>query len=172
MKATTYPRHVSTVLTHSNAAATHRQRPLATPNLSVRKLVGDSPAAFLNFTLAAVSGARRRALPSVPWHVARVAAAFNENCGSCAQSAIARARRAGVPPEVLRAVAADAPAELPEPVRDVYRFARAIAARRDDAQVRERVRRRYGEDALIELTLVVAVSRVVPHATRVLGGVP
>lgn len=135
----------------------------------LRDIADNSPAAFLKLALIAPLGVHRRALPLDAWHIARVTAAFAEDCGTCAQIAITLARRDHVSAAHLRAVISGDSAALPEPLRDVYCFAHTIANRRDDERLRERLRARYGQTALVELALAAAISRVIPTLKRALG---
>ena len=150
-------------------AIRHQERALAAPMDYMRDIADSSPAAFIKFALIAPLGLHRRTLQLEPWHLARVAAAFSEDCGTCAQIAITLARRDGVPAKVLRAVVSDSPEQLSAPLQDVYRFTRAMVERSDDPELRERIRSHYSQDALVELSLAIAVSRVIPTIKRALG---
>jgi hypothetical protein len=80
------------------------------------------------------------------------------------------ARSAGVRAEVLRAAVKQLPDELPAELADVYRFAQAVVeAQGAEGEWRERVRERYGEEALVELALAIAAARVFPTTKRALG---
>lgn len=146
-----------------------QERVLEAPLDYLRDIGTSSPAALFKLALIAPLGEHRRHLPLEAWHVARVAATFAEDCGTCAQIAIALARRDRVSSAVLRAVIAHEPARLPEPLRDTVAFVRAVIERREDPQLRERVRTHFGENGVIELGLVIAVSRFIPGLKRALG---
>ena len=79
-------------------------------------------------------------------------------------------KKAGVPAEILRAVLDGRLDDLPEELRDVYRFAEAVvkASGEEDA-FRERIRARYGDEGLIEMALAIASCRVFPTTKRALG---
>jgi alkylhydroperoxidase family enzyme len=112
----------------------------------------------------------RRVLPPGPLYVARIAAVRDEDCGTCVQIAVNQAKKAGVAPEILRAVLDRNLDGLPEELGDAYRFAEAVVTRNgDENALRERIRLRYGDEALIEMALAIASCRVFPITKRALG---
>ena len=135
----------------------------------LRHVARTSLAAFFKFSLFMPLAAHRRKLPPAAYHVARIVATRQEDCGTCVQIEVNLARRGGVPAEVLRAVLAERVADLPPELTDVYRFARAVAAAEDDAELRASLRARYGEEAFVELALAIAAARVFPTTKRALG---
>jgi alkylhydroperoxidase family enzyme len=112
----------------------------------------------------------RRVLPAGPCYVARIVASRHEDCGSCVQIAVNQAKRAGVPAELLRTVLDGKLDDLPEELRDAYRFAEAVVtANGEEDAWRERIRLRYGDEGLIEMALAIATCRVFPTLKRALG---
>jgi hypothetical protein len=79
------------------------------------------------------------------------------------------ALREGISKEILRAVLDRQPDRLPPKLADVYRFADSVVSGGDDDALRERVRGHYGDEALIELGLGMAVARTFPVVKRTLG---
>ena len=76
----------------------------------------------------------------------------------------------GVDSAILRAVIDRKPDRLPEPAADAYRFAEAVVTHSSETdRLRDLLRERYGEAALVELALAIAVSRVFPVTKRALG---
>jgi len=76
----------------------------------------------------------------------------------------------GVATETVRAVIERRPAALPEPLAAVYRFAESVVtATYAEGELRERVRKEYGERGLVEMALGMASCRVFPVAKRALG---
>ena len=146
-----------------------QEKNLEAPLPYLRDLADTTPAGFLKFGLIAPLGLHRRALPLEAWHIARVTAAFLEDCGTCAQIAITLARRDGVRPELLRAAITDQADELPEPLRNICVYLRALHERRDADDLRRRIRKHYGQAAVVELALVAGVARVIPTIKRALG---
>lgn len=111
-----------------------------------------------------------RVLPAGPCYVARIVATRHEDCGTCVQIAVNQARKAGVPPEALRAVLDGKLDVLPEELREAYLFAEAVlTANGEEDAWRERIRLRYGDEALIEMALAIATCRVFPTIKRALG---
>lgn len=112
----------------------------------------------------------RRVLPPGPCYVARIVAVRDEDCGTCVQIAVNQARKAGVPAEHLRAVLDGKPDDLPEELREAYRFAEAVVTRNgEEDALRERIRLRYGDEGLIEMALAIASCRTFPITKRALG---
>lgn len=147
----------------------HQERVLDAPLDYLRDIADSSPAAFFKFALIAPLGTHRRYLPLQAWHVARVAATFAEDCGTCAQIAIHLARRDGISPQILRAVISEDYDALPAPLANISRFAHAVAKGRDDADLRAGLGEYFGPDGAIELGLVIAMSRFIPGLKRALG---
>jgi alkylhydroperoxidase family enzyme len=111
----------------------------------------------------------RRALPADANHVAHLVAARDEDCGTCVQIGVSFALRDGVSKDILQAVLDRQPDRLPPQLADVYRFAESVVTHVDDDALRERVRSHYGDEALIELGLAMAVGRTFPVIKRTLG---
>jgi len=149
------------------SAAEHR---LGVPADYLRHMLHVSLRAFLKFTKIMPLAEYRRALPPEPFHVARIAATREEDCGTCLQIEINLAKRDKLKPAVIRACVNDKPDDLPEQLADVYRFASAVVKRTGDEEIyRERIREAYGEEGLVELAMAIAVCRVFPATKRVLG---
>jgi alkylhydroperoxidase family enzyme len=136
----------------------------------VRHLVRTSLPAFFKFALFTPLSQHRRKLPPAPYRVARIVATRDEDCGTCVQIEVNLARKDGVPADVIRAVLNNRPEDLPAELADVYRFAKSVVeASGEEEELRERVRERYGEEALVELALGIAAARVFPVTKRALG---
>jgi alkylhydroperoxidase family enzyme len=125
---------------------------------------------FFKFTKFLAVDEYRRVLPPGPCYVARIVAVRHEDCGTCVQIAVSQARKAGMPAEVLRAVLDGSPDTMPEELRDAYRFAEAVVtANGEEDMLRERIRRTYGDEGLIEMALAIASCRTFPTIMRALG---
>lgn len=147
-----------------------RERAVGIPLEYLRHVARHSPAAVWKLGLLGPLEAHRHALPLDALHVARLQATLDEDCGDSVQVELNLARRDGVPREVLRAVVAQQPEDLPEHLSDVARFAWAVGEHASDAEkLRERIRERYGEEGLIEISLAIASARVFPTLRRALG---
>jgi alkylhydroperoxidase family enzyme len=113
---------------------------------------------------------QRLILPPAPFHVARLVAVMSEDCGECVQMEIHLARQAGVPADVVQAVISLRPSDLPEELGDVYLFAECVVQNAGDVEpLRTKMRHRYGEKGLIELSLAIALARTFPTVKRGLG---
>jgi alkylhydroperoxidase family enzyme len=136
----------------------------------VRQIVRTSLPSFLTFALFMPMSRRRRRLPPAPYHVARIVATRDEDCGTCVQIEVNLARQQGVSVETIRAVLDQRVDTLSPELGDVYRFASAVVgATGEEQELRERLRTRYGNEGLVELALAVASARVFPIVKRVLG---
>jgi hypothetical protein len=135
-----------------------------------RHILRNSLCAFLKFIRMIPLAEYRRTTPAAAFHAARIAATRHDDCGECVQIAVNQATNAGISPALLQAVLSDRMGELPEAIADACRFASAVvtASGETDA-LRERIRRRYGEEALVELALTIAAARFFPTARRALG---
>lgn len=103
-------------------------------------------------------------------HIAGLVGAMADDCGSCVQIGVNFSRQAGVPQEQLSAVVERRPEELPEELAAVYRFAEAVTLNSDDQDdLREVVRKLYGDRGLVEICIAVAMHRVFPTLKRGLG---
>jgi alkylhydroperoxidase family enzyme len=134
-----------------------------------RWMANVSPRAFSKFGKLGKLAQYRRALPADASAVAHLVAARSEDCGPCVQIGINFALREGISKEILRAVLDRQPDRLPPKLADVYRFADSVVSGGDDDALRERVRGHYGDEALIELGLGMAVARTFPVVKRTLG---
>ena len=136
----------------------------------IRYIVRTSLSAFFKFALFTPLAKYRRKLPAAPYHVARIVATRDEDCGTCVQIEVNLARQDGVSAETLRAVLADSPEKLTAELAEVYHFARAVvAASGDEEELRPRIRARYGDEGLVELALGIAAARMFPITKRALG---
>jgi alkylhydroperoxidase family enzyme len=135
-----------------------------------RHILRVSLGAFLKFMMIMPLTQHRRVLPPGPYHVARLVATRDEDCGTCVQIEVNLAKKAGLDPKTIRAVLDRHPDELADELADAYRFADAVVtASGEEGPPRERIRARYGEKGLVELALAIAACRVFPIAKRALG---
>lgn len=146
------------------------EKRLGVPLDALRQMHEKAPAAFAEFAKFGKLADYHDKLPPAPFHVARLVAAIHDDCGTCVQRVVNEAKADGVEAETLRlALAADVDA-LPEQLGDVYRFAEAVVARTgEEAEFRNRLRRVFGDEALVELGLAIATARVMPTLNRALG---
>jgi alkylhydroperoxidase family enzyme len=103
-------------------------------------------------------------------HIASLVGSMADDCGSCVQIGVNISRQVGVPREQLSAVIERRPEDLPEELAAVYRFAEAVTLNSDDQdELREVVRKLYGDRGLVEICIAVAMHRVFPTLKRGLG---
>ncbi len=136
----------------------------------VRHIVRTSLRSFFKFTKILGVAEYRRVLPPEPYHVARIVATRDADCGTCLQSEVNEAKRAGLDHNMLKAVVDGNVDSLNEELADAYRFAEAVVtANGKDQELRERIRQRYGDEGLVELSMAMAVCRFFPVMKRGLG---
>jgi hypothetical protein len=136
----------------------------------LRDLLRASPWSFVKFGLGAAAP-DRSAAPIEALFAAGVSATLREDCGPCVQISVDIAARAGVRPEVLRAVIAGDEAAMGETAALAWRFARASLDRDMSAcdPLREEVRRRWGETGLAAIALSMVGGRMYPTLKYALG---
>jgi alkylhydroperoxidase family enzyme len=136
----------------------------------LRHILQTSLPAFLKFSLFLPLARHRHTLPPVPYHVARVVAVQEADCGTCVQAEVKLAQQAGVDPAVLEAVIQHRVEELEPEIAHIYRFTRAVvAATGEEEALRPLLHARYGDAGMVELALGIAASRVYPTTKRALG---
>lgn len=136
----------------------------------VRHILRTSLPSFFKFALFTPLSKHRRKLPTEPYHVARIVATQDEDCGTCVQIEVNLALKDRVPAEVLLAVLKGHPENLSPALADVYRFAKAVVeASGEEEELRQRIRKWYGEEGLVEMALGVAAARLFPITKRALG---
>ena len=136
----------------------------------LRYVVDVSPGAFLRFSSILPLANSRKVLPKEAWYVAQIVAAQDADCGPCLQIVVNLAQQDGVDPKLLNAALCGDCHVMPPELVDVYQFSQAVvAATADEQELRETLRKRYGERGLIELSFAIAASRIPPIVKRALG---
>jgi hypothetical protein len=120
----------------------------------MRDMIDASPRAAWLFSRVTALGQFRRDIPLDAWCAAGITAVRHEDCGPCTQLGVTMAERAGVKPEVLRALLADDPGAMPPDVALVWRFTRATLAH-DAAADDYDSRTELAEDLSIALLLTL-----------------
>lgn len=134
-----------------------------------RWMANVSPRAFMKFGKLGQLAQYRRALPADAAAVAHLIAARSEDCGPCVQISINLSLRGGVSKDILRAVLDRQPDRLPPELADVFHFAESVVSGGEDETLRQRIRNHYGDEALIEMGLALAVGRTFPVVKRTIG---
>ena len=136
----------------------------------MRDLLAASPTAFLKFSV--LSGLTpRHAAPPEALAAAGIAATLREDCGPCTQIGVDIAERTGVSAAVLRGVLAGDERAMGETAALAWRFAHA-SLDRDMAvadPLRDEIVRRWGQKALVALSLAIVTGRMYPTLKYALG---
>jgi hypothetical protein len=112
----------------------------------------------------------RRNVPEAPWFAARIVAAMAEDCGPCTQLVVTMAERAGVAPDLLRAILSRDARALPDDVSLAMRFADAVLRHGDDADaLRAAIVERWGQAGLVSLAFGITAARMYPTLKYALG---
>jgi len=136
----------------------------------MRHLLRASTASFWKFSL--VTGVvDRKAAPAEALAAAGIVGTLAEDCGPCTQIGVDMAVAGGVRPEVLRAILAGDETAMGETAALAWRFAHASLAR-DLATVdplRDEIVRRWGDRALVAISLSLMTARMYPTLKYALG---
>lgn len=135
----------------------------------LRHIAMVSLTAFFKFVKFMPLAEYRKKLPADAWHIARLVAVKQEDCGSCVQIEVNLAQQNGVDAVLLRHVINQDVDKLPPELANVYLFAKAISTQQDEPDLRELIRIEYGEEGLVELALTISACRVFPTTKRALG---
>lgn len=136
----------------------------------LRDMIEVSPRAAWLFSRAAALGQFRRDVPLDAWCAAGITAVRQEDCGPCTQLGVTMAERAGVRPEVLRAILSDNPDAMPADVALAWRFTRATLAHDPAADdYREVIVEHWGRRAMISLAFAITAARIYPTVKYALG---
>jgi hypothetical protein len=136
----------------------------------MRDMIDASPRAAWLFARVTALGQFRRDVPVEAWCAAGITAVRHEDCGPCTQLGVQMAERAGVRPEVLRAVLTDNVDAMPPEVALAWRFTRATLAHDVAADAyREEIVKRWGRRALVSIAFAITAARLYPTVKYALG---
>ncbi|MDA0834897.1 MAG: hypothetical protein O2955_13885 [Planctomycetota bacterium] len=153
-----------------NAVIDSQERKLGQSLDYLRYMLQHSFGGFRQFTKIVPMSTYRKTLPLDACYVARLVSTMQEDCGACVQIGIDMAQKEGVPTELVQSIIDDDVARLSPELQDVANFSRHVArAEEPGDELRERLRNRYGDAGLVELSLAIATSRVYPTVKRALG---
>ena len=145
------------------------ERQLGVPTEYAWHLRDVEPNRLWRFSLIkAIEGPRRFTPPEV-WHAAGLAAAMVEDCGPCVQIHVNLALKDRVDAQVLRALVAGELDKVPPHVATAFRYGDAVARGVMADDLREEIRKAWGERGLIELAFTVATARFYPAIKRGMG---
>ncbi len=136
----------------------------------MRDLLDVSPVTFFKFSLVTSLGHGKRA-PMEALTAAGIVGTLAEDCGPCTQIGVDLAAKAGVKPEVIRAILAGDTAAMGESAALGYRFAKAVLARdmEEADPLRDEILKRWGKAGLIDISLSLTTARMYPTLKYGLG---
>ncbi len=140
------------------------------PLAYLRQVLRVSPPHFLRLMKMMPLARFRRAVPPEAYHLARIVTASHEDCGTCLQMEVHLAKQAGVSAAALNLILDENPCSLSPDLAEVFFFAEAVTTGNGaEDEWREAILRRYGEVGLVELSLAIAVCRMVPTVLHAMG---
>jgi hypothetical protein len=127
--------------------------------------------AFMKFARATGVGSYRKDVPPDVYAAVGLVGVIDADCGPCAQLGVTMALREGVPGATIARILRGDEQEMTEPTRLGVKFARAVLARDAAAadEARDEIRRRYGERAVVSLSLALVGSQLYPTFKWALG---
>lgn len=136
----------------------------------MRHVLRVNPASLLKFAFG-TRAADHKAAPHEALVAAGLVGTLSEDCGPCVQVGIDIATANGVDSRVLRAIVAGDLAAMGETAALGYRFAQASLARDMEAcdPLRDEIIRRWGDGALVAISLAIVQSRMYPTLKYALG---
>ena len=136
----------------------------------MRAILAGSEASYRNFTRFMAVANHGEAAPEQALILAQLTAMWSENCRPCFGIVEKFARAADIPDAWIEAVRHNHGERLPEDMRFVHAFARAMSLDEPEAdQYRRQLEATFGHAVVVELTLAVAMARVYPAVKRGLG---
>jgi len=136
----------------------------------MREMLDTSFTGFRRFAPLAKMAAHREDVPLDAWYAAKIAALLAEDCGPCTQLVVNMAERDGVSAPVLRGILAGDEKAMGADALLGLRFAHAVLAHDPEADtLRERIARRWSDQAVLSLALAIAGARVFPTVKYALG---
>ena len=136
----------------------------------LHELLDIDPRALTAFGKVSAIARYRKDVPPAVYSAAGIVAVMAEDCGPCTQIAIDMAERAGVEPDILRAVVAHDTSALPFEVALAVRFTEATLRHAPEADdLREEVVRRFGKRGLVSLAFAMIAARFYPTLKYAMG---
>jgi hypothetical protein len=136
----------------------------------IHEMINADPGAVWMFQRAAGLGKYRKNVPLPALAAAAITAVRHEDCGPCTQLGVAMMERAGVAPQVLRAILTEDPARMPGEVALAWRFTRATLDHDPRAdEYRDEIVKLWGPRAVISLAFAMVTSRMYPTVKYAMG---
>ena len=136
----------------------------------MRHVLRVSPGSLMKFAFG-TRAPDHEAAPPEALVAAGLYGTLTEDCGPCVQVGVDIATADGVDPQILRAIVAGDEAAMGETAALGYRFARASLARDMAAcdPLRDEIVRRWGDKALVAISLGIVASRMYPTLKYAMG---
>ena len=136
----------------------------------IHEMINADPRAVWMFQRAAGLGKYRKDVPLAALAAAGITAVRNEDCGPCTQLGVAMMEKAGVDPNVLRAILREDPTQMPGEAALAWRFTRATLDHDPRAdEYRDEIIRLWGPRAVISLAFAMVTSRMYPTVKYAMG---
>jgi hypothetical protein len=136
----------------------------------VREIISTDLDAAIKFSKVLGLTKYRKCAPADACYAAGLVGTVAEDCGPCTQLGVTMAERAGVAPEVIRAVLTGNTQAMPADVLLAYRFAHAVLAHDPEADVmRDQIVAKWGKKGLISLGFALTMSRFFPTLKYAMG---
>lgn len=146
------------------------QRQLGGVNMDYAYHLRDvTPSRLWRFSLIKTVEGPRRCTPPEVYHAAGLASAMVEDCGPCVQIHVNLALREKVDPDILRALVAGRLDSVPTHVATAFRFGDAVSRGIMAEELRDEIRKSWGEPGLMELAFTIATARFYPAVKRGMG---
>lgn len=134
----------------------------------MRELLEHSAEGFAKFNAMVPLSSHQEKLSNEDYWIAKLAAMQVEDCGECLQLTVRMALEQGVDKPLIAATI-NAASTLPENLKDVYYYAKAVAAHTTiDSELMDRIKTRYDKGMLLEFGLCIATAKVFPTIKRAL----
>lgn len=127
------------------------------------------PSRLWRFALIKTVEGNRKHTPADAYHAAGMAAAMVEDCGPCVQIHVNLALKDGVSADVLRMLAARKLDTVPPHVALAFKYGDAVSQGVMADEMRDEIRKLWGEKGLIELAFTIATARFYPAVKRGMG---
>ncbi len=135
----------------------------------MRDLLEHSPEGFAKFNNFLPLARHHEKLSSNDYWVAKLAAMQVADCGECLQLNVRMAIEAGINKDLIQ-IALRGGDALPADLRDVYHYAKSVAANVPvNEDLRDRIAARFDKGALLEFGIAIATATVFPGIKRALG---
>ncbi|GAB2892109.1 hypothetical protein ACCI51_02435 [Microbulbifer echini] len=135
----------------------------------LREFLRSSPEGFEKFANFQPLSMHREFLPLEVFWVSKLAAMQVADCGACLQLNVRMALEADVEPHLVRACIQGG-SNLPEPLKDIFDFATALASYKNiDPVLDQRIGTQLDQRQRIELGVSVATASVYPTIKRAMG---